>query len=73
MLTGSFSIWHWLIVLVIVIAVFGTKKLKNAGGDLGAAVRNFKSAMREGESEAHQDFGQPQLAAVREDRPDRTA
>jgi sec-independent protein translocase protein TatA len=49
---GGLSIWHWLIVLVVVIAIFGTKKLRNAGGDLGAAVKNFKSAMREGEEEA---------------------
>ncbi|MDE0853863.1 MAG: Sec-independent protein translocase subunit TatA [Nevskia sp.] len=52
MFSGGFSIWHWLIVLVIVVAIFGTKKLRNAGGDLGAAVKNFKSAMREGEEEA---------------------
>jgi sec-independent protein translocase protein TatA len=48
---GSLSIWHWLIVLVVVIAIFGTKKLRGAGGDLGAAVKNFKTAMREGEEE----------------------
>jgi len=52
MFSGTFSIWHWLIVLVIVIAIFGTKKLRNAGGDLGSAVKNFKTAMREGEDEA---------------------
>jgi sec-independent protein translocase protein TatA len=52
MLSGSFSIWHWMIVLALVITVFGTKKLRTAGGDLGAAVRSFKSAMREGEVEA---------------------
>jgi len=51
MFSGTFSIWHWLILLVIIIAVFGTKKLRGAGGDLGAAVKNFKSAMREGEEE----------------------
>ena len=51
---GSFSIWHWLIVLGIVVLVFGTRKLRGAGGDLGAAVKNFKSAMREGEAEADQ-------------------
>lgn len=49
---GSFSIWHWLIVLVVVVLVFGTKKLRGAGGDLGSAVKNFKDAMREGETEA---------------------
>lgn len=46
---GSFSIWHWLIVLVIVLVVFGTKKLRGAGGDLGSAVKNFKDSMKEGE------------------------
>ncbi len=47
---GSFSIWHWLIVLVIVILVFGTKKLKNIGGDLGGAVKGFKDGMKDGGS-----------------------
>ena len=45
---GSFSIWHWLIVLLIVVMVFGTKKLKNIGTDLGSAVKGFKDGMREG-------------------------
>jgi len=45
---GSLSIWHWLIVLVIVMLVFGTKKLRNIGADLGGAVRGFKDGMREG-------------------------
>ena len=44
---GSFSIWHWLIVLVIVMLVFGTKKLRNIGADLGGAVRGFKEGMKE--------------------------
>lgn len=45
---GSFSIWHWLIVLLIVVMVFGTKKLKNLGSDLGGAVKGFKDGMKEG-------------------------
>lgn len=45
---GSFSIWHWLIVLLIVVLVFGTKKLKNIGSDLGSAVKGFKDGMRDG-------------------------
>jgi len=45
---GSFSIWHWLIVLLIVVIVFGTKKLKNIGSDLGGAVKGFKDGMKEG-------------------------
>lgn len=47
---GSFSVWHWVIVLVIVLLVFGTKKLKNLGTDLGGAIKGFKQAMSEGES-----------------------
>ena len=47
---GSFSIWHWLIVLVIVMLVFGTKKLGNIGQDLGKAVKGFKDGMK-GEEE----------------------
>ncbi|HIV73277.1 MAG TPA: Sec-independent protein translocase subunit TatA [Candidatus Aquabacterium excrementipullorum] len=45
---GSLSIWHWLIVLVIVVMVFGTKKLKNVGTDLGAAVKGFKDGVKDG-------------------------
>lgn len=47
---GSFSIWHWLVVLVIVVLVFGTKKLKNMGSDLGSAVKGFKDGMKDGGS-----------------------
>lgn len=49
---GSFSIWHWLIVLLIVVLVFGTKKLKNIGSDLGGAVKGFKDGMRDGSADA---------------------
>lgn len=42
---GGLSIWHWVIVLIVVLLVFGTKKLRNAGGDLGAAIKNFKQGM----------------------------
>jgi len=45
---GSFSIWHWLIVLLVVVLIFGTKKLKNMGSDLGGAVKGFKDGMRDG-------------------------
>jgi sec-independent protein translocase protein TatA len=45
---GSFSIWHWLIVLLIVVMIFGTKKLKNIGEDLGGAVKGFKEGMKDG-------------------------
>ena len=47
---GSLSIWHWLIVLVIVVLVFGTKKLKNMGNDMGSAVKGFKDGMKDGVS-----------------------
>jgi len=42
---GGFSIWHWLIVLVIVVLVFGTKRLKNVGKDVGEAIKGFKQGM----------------------------
>ena len=45
---GTFSVWHWLIVLLIVVLVFGTKKLKNMGSDLGGAVKGFKDGMKDG-------------------------
>lgn len=47
---GGLSIWHWLIVLLIVALVFGTKKLRNIGADLGGAVKGFKDGMREAET-----------------------
>jgi sec-independent protein translocase protein TatA len=48
---GSFSVWHWLIVLVIVVLVFGTKKLPSLGSDLGKAIRGFKKGMTDEERE----------------------
>jgi sec-independent protein translocase protein TatA len=48
---GSLSIWHWVIVLVVVVLIFGTKKLKNIGGDLGSAVKGFKDGMKQGTTE----------------------
>jgi sec-independent protein translocase protein TatA len=48
---GSFSIWHWLIVLAIVVLIFGTKKLSNIGKDLGSAVRGFKEGVKGAEEE----------------------
>ena len=49
---GSLSIWHWLIVLVIVMLVFGTKKLRNIGEDLGGAVKGFKEGMKDASAES---------------------
>ncbi|HXZ51897.1 MAG TPA: Sec-independent protein translocase subunit TatA [Burkholderiales bacterium] len=58
---GSLSIWHWLIVLVIVMLIFGTKKLRNIGTDLGGAVRGFKEGMREGTREGAEGATPPQV------------
>ena len=55
---GSFSIWHWLIVLVIVLLIFGTKKLRNIGGDLGGAVKGFKDGMKGDEPAAAKKPGE---------------
>jgi sec-independent protein translocase protein TatA len=44
---GGLSIWHWIIVLVVVLLVFGTKRLRNAGQDLGEAVKGFKKGMKD--------------------------
>ena len=52
---GSLSIWHWLIVLVVVVLIFGTKKLRNLGTDLGSAVKGFKDGMK-----SEDDKSQPQ-------------
>lgn len=49
---GSFSIWHWLIVLAVVTMVFGTKRLRNLGGDLGGALKSFKEASQEPSKES---------------------
>jgi len=59
---GSMSIWHWVIVLVIVMLVFGTKKLGNMGGDIGKAVKGFKDGVK-GEEEKAKDVPPSQVAA----------
>ena len=51
---GGFSLWHWLIVLVIVVLVFGTKRLKNVGQDLGEAVKGFKKGVQDEDKPAAQ-------------------
>jgi sec-independent protein translocase protein TatA len=63
---GSFSIWHWLIVLVIVMLVFGTKKLRNIGTDLGGAVKGFKDGMKapEGTEESKEQIQQNSTATA---------
>ena len=52
---GGISVWQLLIVLVIVVLIFGTKKLKNVGGDLGSAIKGFKSAVKDGDDNAKQE------------------
>ena len=69
---GSFSIWHWLIVLLVIVLIFGTKKLRNVGEDLGNAVKGFKQGMKsggEGEGQADATGAPPQqvTAAKRTD------
>lgn len=59
---GSLSIWHWLIVLVIVMLVFGTKKLGNMGGDLGKAVKGFKDGIKGEEESATKPSATTQVA-----------
>jgi sec-independent protein translocase protein TatA len=54
---GTWSIWHWLVVLLIVLLVFGTKKLRNIGTDLGGAVRGFKDGMKESGGDKHPESG----------------
>jgi sec-independent protein translocase protein TatA len=71
---GSFSIWHWLIVLVIVVLVFGTRKLKDAGKDLGGAVRSFKEGMAgpegtQGESNNKSTDIKPAIPADKSEHP----
>ncbi|HEX6735170.1 MAG TPA: Sec-independent protein translocase subunit TatA [Azonexus sp.] len=56
---GSFSIWHWLIVLVIVMLIFGTKKLRNVGQDLGGAVKGFKDGMKDANADSKPADPQP--------------
>lgn len=58
---GSFSIWHWLIVLAIVVLVFGTKKLGNVGSDLGKAVKGFKDGVKGEEDKPAQSGTPPQV------------
>lgn len=55
---GSFSIWHWLIVLLVVVLVFGTSKLRGIGSDLGGAIKDFKKGMRDDEPAQTPQHGQ---------------
>ncbi|MDP2020270.1 MAG: Sec-independent protein translocase subunit TatA [Hydrogenophaga sp.] len=68
---GSFSIWHWLIVLLIVVMVFGTKKLKNIGSDLGGAVKGFKDGIKEGGQSANDATPTPPGQVTQDTRTDK--
>ncbi len=52
---GTFSIWHWLIVLAIVLIIFGAKKLRNIGSDMGGAIKDFKKSMKDDDDKAKQE------------------
>lgn len=56
---GSLSVWHWLIVLVVVMLVFGTKKLGSVGSDLGKAVKGFKDGIKDGEEKTQSASAKP--------------
>lgn len=60
---GGMSIWHWLVLLAIVLLVFGTKKIGNLGGDLGKTIRDFKKGLRDDDEEDSADGSGPQLRA----------
>lgn len=69
---GSFSIWHWLIVLVVVVLVFGTKKLRGVGKDLGEGIQGFKDGLKGKDDEKPSQLGNerretPQDEAARQD------
>ncbi|MBK7261247.1 MAG: Sec-independent protein translocase subunit TatA [Rubrivivax sp.] len=68
---GSFSIWHWLIVLLVVVLIFGTKKLKNIGADLGGAVKGFKDGVKSGtEAETSAPAAPPQQVSTAQRQAD---
>lgn len=61
---GSFSIWHWLVVLAIVVVIFGTKKLRNIGSDLGGAIKNFKDSMKTEEDVKKEEAAQKEAEKI---------
>ena len=73
---GSFSIWHWLVVLIVVLLIFGTKKLRNIGEDLGSAVKGFKENMKESETPSKQldatHTGEPKTGQTIESEANKT-
>ena len=71
---GSMSLWHWMLVLAVVIVVFGTRRLSTLGSDLGSAIKGFRHAMREGEEEPASEArkAEPRLPDASTDRVDST-
>ncbi len=67
------SIWQLLILLAVVILIFGTKKLKNVGGDLGSAIKSFKSAMKDGDQGSDQDAVQQNKVEQNESKSSTTS
>lgn len=64
---GSFSIWHWIIVLIVVVLVFGTKKLGNIGKDLGEGIKGFKKGLREGDEPPPAQLGSDKREATQDE------
>ena len=69
---GSMSIWHWLIVLVVVVVIFGTGKLRNAGSDLGKAVKGFKDGVKGDEEQSANPSAQPPQSQAPQQVPDKS-
>lgn len=71
---GGFSIWHWVVVLVIVALVFGTKRLRNIGEDVGEAIKGFKKGMQDGDAQARLKADPPEeaKAAPSEEKSEKT-
>jgi sec-independent protein translocase protein TatA len=68
---GSFSIWHWLVVALIVVLLFGTKKLRNAGSDLGSAIKSFRKGLQDeepGKLESERKDEQPAASDAKRER-----
>ncbi|HEY8010323.1 MAG TPA: Sec-independent protein translocase subunit TatA [Rudaea sp.] len=68
---GSWSIWHWLVVLAIVALVFGTKRLRNIGEDVGAAIKSFRKGMADPDGQAQLKADPPTQAANSENKSER--
>lgn len=67
---GFGSVWHWLIVLLVILLLFGTKKLRNVGGDLGAAIRSFRKGLQEGGEQETDKLGhQPSTTTSSGEKP----